>query len=363
MDFVESTKEYLGWCPNTPALHTVPSVLIDPAQSMNTGQPDGSGPADRSGRVRQGVSIAAGSLKAMAHDRQLLVFSFISGLVMFFLIYAEAWNDGKHYHILPFLITLSIGNSAIVFDPWIFLVEMICLFYFTLVLADLVLHRNCEGVYTPITIRERFTKVFIHAGPLSVLSIVLAFLTNMVFAIIYQSQFLTEILSAIFIIFFWPPFSYVLWDAINKLWLAFLILFINFIPFLVALCLVPAIVREEKGLVPALMGLITTVQMTWRELLGCGLVYGTIVILVAAIAFVIGQGPNMLIDNGYHLSMYLGHILMTGVYYGFIFVCLILMVAVYSAAGIAIADLHQIEERYEISGISECNLEKSESAS
>ena len=363
MHFVETTKEYLGWCPNTPALQTAPAVLMDPPQSMNTGQPDGSGSGGRSGRVRLGVSIAAGSLKAMTHDRQLLVFSFLSGLVMFFLVYAEAWNEGQHHYILPYLTTLSIGNSVMVFDPWIFMVEMICLFCFTLVLADLVLHRNCEGVYKQVTVRERFTGVFAHVGPLAVLSIALALLAIIVFAIIYQSQFLIETMSAIFVIFFWPPFSYVLWDASNKLWLAFLILLISFIPFLIALCLVPEMVREEKGLVPALAGSIATIQKTWWEILGCGLVYGTIVLLVAAVALVIGQGPEILIDNGYPLSMYLGHILMTVVYHGFIFACLVLMIGVFSAAGIAIAELYLVGECDGISGISEENMKKPESAS
>jgi len=363
MHFVETTKEYLGWCPNSPALHTAPAVLMDPTQSMNTGQTDGNGPAGRSGRVRLGVSIGARSLRAMTHNRQLLGFSFVSGIILFFLVFAESWNEGQHHYILPFLTTLSIGNSVIVFDPWIFLVELICLFCFSLVLADLVLHRNCEGIYTPVTVRERFTGVSVHAGPLSVLSIALALLANIVFAIIYQSQFIAETVNAIFVIFFWPPFSYVLWDASNRLWLAYLVLAISFIPFLIALCLVPAIVREEKGLIPALAGSIATIQKTWQEMLGCGLVYGTIVLLVAVIALVIGQGPEMLIDNGYPLTMHLGHILMTVVYYGFIFVCLILMVAVYSAAGIAIAYLYRIEEHCEISGISEGNLKKPDPAS
>ena len=90
--------------------------------------------------IRRGVSIAAGSLKAMTHDRQLLVFSFLSGLVLSFLVEAEAYNAGHFHYVLPFLITLSMGNPVVVFDPLIFLVEMICLFCFTLVLAGLVLH-------------------------------------------------------------------------------------------------------------------------------------------------------------------------------------------------------------------------------
>jgi hypothetical protein len=328
---------YLGWCPNTPAVQTAPAILPELPQSMHTGPSDGSG---QGGRVRRGVSIGTGSLKALVHDRQLLVFSFISGLILFCLVCEEALNDGvHHYQIYPFLTTISIGDWSIVFDPWVFVVEMICLFCFTLVLADRVLHRNGNGGYASFTFRQRFFGVFAHAGPLAVLSMALSLLAIMMFSIIYQSPFLTEILGTIYMIFFYIPWSYVIYEAGNSLWLAGIILFISIIPFLIALCLVPAIVRETKGLVPALAGSIVTLHRTWREVLGCCLVYGTIALPVAAVAFVIGQGPQVLIDNGYPFTMYTGHILLPVLYYGLILACLILMAAGFSAAGIAIADL------------------------
>ena len=350
---------WFGLCPKAPTFHTVPALLPASQETMLANRPDGSG----SGRIRWGVSIAAESLKAMTHDRQLLVFSFLSGLVLSFLVEAEAYNAGHFHYVLPFLITLSIGNTVVVFDPLIFLVEMICLFCFTLVLAGLVLHRNGDGAYTPVTVRERFTGVFAHAGPLAALSIGLALLAIMVFTIIYQSRFLTETMGAIFVIFFWPPHSFVLGEMVDRLSLTFLILFISFIPFLVALFLVPAIVQEKKGLVPALAGSIASLRRTWREMLGCGLVYGTIGLFAAAVTLVIGQGPGMLIDNGFPLSMFLGHILMTVVYSGFIFASLFLMVAVFSAAGIAMVELSRVRERDGISGIPEGSLKKPEHAS
>jgi hypothetical protein len=349
---------WLGLCPKAPVFHTSPAFLTASPETMPADRPDGSG----SGRIRLGVSIAAGSLKALTHDRQLLVFSFLSGLALFVLVEAEAYNVGHFHYVLPFLITLSTGDPVIVFDPLIFLVETICLFCFTLVMAGLVLHRDSDGAYIPATVRERFTGILAYAGPLAVLSIALALIAIMVFAIVYQSRFLTETLSAIFVIFFWPPHSFVLGEMVDRLSLMFLILFISFIPFLVTLCLVPAIVKEKKGLVPALAGSIASFRRTWRELLGCGLVYGTIGLFVAAVALVIGQGPETLIDNGYLIPMDLGHFLMTFVYSGFIFTSLFLMVAVFSAAGIAIVDLSRPRVRDGISCIPEGSLKKPEPA-
>jgi hypothetical protein len=349
---------WLGLCPKAPALHSAPALLTASQEALPADRPDGSG----SGRILLGVSIASGSLKTMVHDRQLLVFSFLSGIILFFLVEAEAYNVGHFHYVLPFLITLSIGDPVIVFDPLIFLVEIICLFCFTLVLAGLVLHRNGDGASAPVTVRERFSGVFSYAGPLAVLSVALALLAIMVFAIVYQSLFLTETLSGIFAIFFWPPHSFVLGEMVDRLSLMFLILFISFVPFLVALFLVPAIVQEKKGLVPVLAGSIASFRRTWREMLGCGLVYGTIGLFVAAVALVIGQGPQMLIDNGYLIPMDLGHFLMTFIYTGFIFASLFLMVAVFSAAGIAIVDLSRPGVRDGISSMPEGKLKKPEPA-
>jgi len=363
MHITNVIRQHLGWCPNAPAMHIVPAVLSVPPETIHTDRPDGSGSARRSSRVRHGVSIAAGSLKTMIRNRYLLGFSLLFAIAMFFLIEAEAWSGGHFHHTLPFLTTISIGNPVMVFDPWLFFVELICLSSFTFILAGLVLHRNGNGVKKPVTIREGCTAVNAHAGSLAVLSIAMALFATIMFAIVSQSHFFVRIGGAIVFAFFWIPYDYVLDGIISTLQISCQILFITIIPFLVALYLVPGIVLEKKGLVPALAGSITLIQSTWREMLGCILVYGIIVFLVAAVALVIGRVPELLYDRGFYLSMYLGHLLTTGVYYGFILACLILMAAVFSAAGIAIADLYQVQKSAGIPGMPEGNLEKPEPAS
>jgi hypothetical protein len=170
----------------------------------------------------------------------------------------------------------------------------------------------------------------------------MALIATIMFAIVFQSWFFVNVGGAIVFAFFRIPYDYVLDGISSTLQISFQILFINIIPFLVALYLVPGIVREKKGVVPVLAGSITFIQRTWREMLGCILVYGTIVLLVAGVALVIGQLPELLYDRGFSLSMYLGHLLITVVYFGFILACLILMAAGFAAAGIAIADLYRV---------------------
>jgi len=68
----EYTHEWMGWCPNAPAIRTSPAVLVVPPEHIHPAQPGGNGPAGNPGRIRDGISIATGSLKAMFRDRQLL---------------------------------------------------------------------------------------------------------------------------------------------------------------------------------------------------------------------------------------------------------------------------------------------------
>ena len=91
MEIMSVYKKYLGWCPNAPAIRTAPAILVVPPGNIHPAQPGDGGSAGRFGRIGSGVSIAAGSLKAVFRDRQLLRFTFLSGLVMLFLILAEDW--------------------------------------------------------------------------------------------------------------------------------------------------------------------------------------------------------------------------------------------------------------------------------
>ena len=71
----ESFESWLGLCPKSPIMHTTTSVLISRQDIVQVPVPDGSGPSGRPGRIRDGISIAAASLKALVRDRQLLGFS------------------------------------------------------------------------------------------------------------------------------------------------------------------------------------------------------------------------------------------------------------------------------------------------
>jgi hypothetical protein len=354
----ETAEHWFGLCPKAPPFRTAPALLTAPPETMVADRPDNSG----SGRIQRGVSIAAASLKTIVRNRNLLVFSFLSGLAMFFLIVAKVWDVQQFDETLPLLITIPFGTSFIVFDPWFFLVELICLSCFTILLAGLVLQRNGNEVKKTVTFSEGFAGAGTHIGPLAVMSLALALIATMAFGIISGIEFFGDIVMLIQMAIIWIPNAYIPYGDVMAFFYSFLLLDINTVLFLFAICLVPLIVLKKTGPVPAPVGLISLVRRTWREILGCIIVYGTIIAGVIAVALVIGQLPQQLYQGySYHATV-LTHPLMIVVYYGFILACSIIMAAGFTAAGVAVADLYHVGRSNGMSGIPGGSLKKPEPA-
>jgi hypothetical protein len=355
----EIAERWFGLCRKAPALRTAPVLITAPQETILPDRPDSSG----SGRIRMGVSIAAASLKTIVRNRYLLGFALLAGLAMFFLIVAKVWDVQQFDETLPFLINIPLGMSSVVFDPWLFLVELICLSCFTLLLAGLVLQRNGNEIKKTVTLREGFVGAGTDIGPLAVVSLAMALIATIAFGIISEIVFFGHIVIDIQMLIIGIPDAYIPFGDVMMFFYSFILLFINTVLFLFALCLVPVIVLKKTGPVPVLAGLIFLIRRTWREMLGCILVYGIIVLGVAAVALVIGQLPQLLYQGYNYHATRLTHPLMIVVYYGFILTCSIIMAAGFTAAGVAIADLYRVGKSDEIYGIPEGNLKKTEHAS
>ena len=357
----EYSHEWLGWCPNAPAIRTTPAVLVVPPEHIHPAQPGGSGPAGNPGRIRDGISIATGSLKAMFRDRQLLRFTFLSGLVMLFLILAEEWNIthlhyiGSSFFSIPvgdtlvffdtrfFMVGMSFGDAIVHVDVPLFLINLVCLFCFTSLLANLVLHRADHNANQPVTIRGMFNYVRTHVTTLAALSSMMALFGTLLDAIVFQTQFFGKIVFMMEMAVFNLPYAYYLQGEpiYMALLYSFKIMFINIVLFLVALYVVPFVVLEKKGLVSSLTASFRLMRKTWCEMLGCTVIYGLIVLGIAAVALVIGQSPFLLNhDFDFFINMSRGQPLMMAACFLFLTSCWVLMAAGFTAAGIAITNLY-----------------------
>lgn len=356
------TDWWLGLCPKTPASHTAPAVLMVLPETVHPARPDGSGPAGRSGRVRQGISIAAGSLKTMVRERQMLWFSLISGLLMFFLFALMYWTRGNVYYD-PFLIRINLGDFILWFDPRLIPILAFCLFCFTFLMAGLIRYHNGIRTDHPVTIREGFLGARLHAGPLAALSIAIALAGTFLIAVV-TSDNLADI--SIQVMDFFLPYPWFLPDGLGlsiTFWLMSVILCVTIILFLAALYVVPVIVLENKGLVFALAGSVTLIRKTWREILGCILVYGTLVLLAGAISLVMNQ---VLLHYNYDPVLWYsqGLIPIVTIVYEIVLFCFTVLIAVCSmAAGVAIVDLYRVGTSDKESEIPEGNRKQPEPAS
>ena len=380
----EIAEHWFGLCRKPPTLRTAPALIVIESETAHSVQPDGSGPTGRPGRIRDGISIAASSLKALVRDRQLPGFTFLAGLVMLFLVLAEGWS---HRYIDPtFPLAVLIGGSSIYLDLqylWVgipigdshfifyfglFLIELVCLSGFILVLTGLILHRSGNRK-TPVTVREGLSGVRASLGSLAALSVGMALLATVAYEFIFDSLFFAGIIRSIMELF-WLPYAYYEpqnWTIgaiyYSAYFVSLEIMVINILLFLAALYLVPAIVLEKKGLIPAFTGSLTLMKRTWREVLGCIMVFTFIVLGVFAVGVLIGQSPALLNhDYDFFISRSRGYLPMMVICYGFIVACWILMAAGFTAAGVAIADLYRVGKRNGITGIPEGNLQKPEPA-
>ena len=192
----------------------------------------------------------------------------------------------------------------------------------------------------------------------------MAFIATIAYPLIHHSQFYGSIVHDISMAFFWLPYAYyqpegifaVLYASAN--FFALEIMVINGLLFLAALYLVPAIVLEQKGFISALSGSAPLFRQTWREVLGCILVFSFIILGIAAIGLAIGQSPALLNhDYDFFLSQSRGYLPMMAACYGFIAGCWILMAAGFAAAGAALTDIyHAGTDR--ISGVPEGSRKK-----
>ena len=304
----------------------------------------------------------------MFRDRELFRFTFLSGLVMLFLIAVEDYIAMQNANIVTqldnslsfiigfppenslivydtrfFNIGIPFGNSYFSFDIRLFAIEMFCLFCFTVLLAGLVIYRTGKNTFRPPTIRESIAGVSALVHPLAALSVTMALFGAILDAILFQTQFFGKIFFTIEMAVFNLPYAYYLQGEpiYMALFFSFKIMFINIILFLVALYVVPVIVLEKKGLVPALTVSVSLMKKTWRELLGCAVIYGAIFLGVAAIALVIGQSPYLLNhDFDFFINMSRGQLLMMTVCFLFLSGCWAMMAAGFTAGGIAITDLY-----------------------
>lgn len=284
----EVIHQWMGWCPNAPTLRTASAVLTTPTIIVNPMEPDGGGRA--SGRISRGVSLATGSIKTLIRNKQLLWFSFFTGLVMLFM-FAAAYS----LHVLG-----TYPYPAMDFPVWLaltFTIEMITVFCINFLLADLVLSVSSDRSGLPGTIREGLFGAMTHVRSLLGWSVIMAFLGTAVYVMVFEpSGYFFGTVIAVISQF---PFYFILTPEIygpGPIAGGFHVLFaatftvsamlINMMLFILTLFVVPILVLENKHLPSAVAESVSLIRKTWGEIIACLCVFCLILLGISATSLI-----------------------------------------------------------------------------
>jgi hypothetical protein len=278
----EVIHERLGWCPNAPPMRTAPALLSTPPVTIHPLEPDGR--AGGQGRIDRGIKVAAGSIKTLISNKQLLWFSFLTGLVMAFL-----FITGYGLHLLS-----TYPYYAIDFPRWLilaFVVELFTVFCLSVLLADLVLSLSVRETGRSVSFREGLSRVKGYVRPLADWAVIMALCGTALYAPLHYFGYLQFTLYPVLDQF---PFNFILFPEVystgpiggtfamlSAVTSTLVILGINGVLFILTLFVVPLLVLENKRLSEAVRGSVTLMKKVWCEVIFCFLIFGVVIFAIS----------------------------------------------------------------------------------
>ncbi|MHB8163634.1 MAG: DUF6159 family protein [Methanoregula sp.] len=309
----EIVHQWMGWCPNAPAMRTAATVLSTPPVTVNPLEPEGG--AGGSERIGRGIQVATGSLKTLARNKQLLWFSLLTGLVMLFMI--AAFFSLRVYGTYPY--------PAIAYPLWlalVFSIQAITVFCLYFLLAGMVLSVSAGSSGGMVSFRKGLSDARSHVRSIAGWSVGMALLGTALLAAI-ELRYADSLFIAISSIIGQFPFYFVLRPevlgpgpiptVVNPLSAAtFTIaaMIINVVFFILTLFVVPVLVLENKRLPDAVAESFSLVKKVWGEIIASLLVFFLIVIVISlcSLIFRVAYGVVTFDDlfSSYQLFWYQG---------------------------------------------------------
>ncbi|MGD0081205.1 MAG: DUF6159 family protein [Methanoregula sp.] len=308
---------WLGLCRKAPAVRAAQAGMGNQPEPVHEGRPDGGGGGSKT--VRRGIGAALSGTKTLIHNRQLLWFSLLVGLVLAGHLIAQ-W--------MLFVLNPFPFYGPDLLQPLVltFAVEFSTVFCLVFLLAGLALSLSPEKGGS-VSFFHGLNKAKKYLRPLTGWSVVVALAGTLIFTagqdagtLLYIAgrnsysldsawfqpftmistvwsaiwQFLFNVLNQI-------PFNYILYpdlyvanlpggeNGIEFAFVSTLILSaINVILFVLTLFVVPLLVLEERRLKEAVSGSFTLMKNIWGEVAACVLGLG-VVVFAASLTFLLFQ--------------------------------------------------------------------------
>lgn len=277
----EIIYEWMGWCPNAPALRTASTVLSTPPVTVHPLEPEGK--SGGTGRIDRGTSIAIVSIKTLVENKQLLWFSFLTGLVMAFMFITR-----YGLHLLG-----TYPYYVINFPRWLvltFVIELASVFFLTVLMAGLILTIPPKAGM-PVSFLKGLSRTKSYLRPLTNWSVLLALLGTATYVPLHYSGYMRFSLYPVLDQF---PFNFILFPEVystgpiggtyailSAVTSVVVLSGINIVLLILTLFVIPLLVLEKRRLPDAVAGSIALMKNVWGELFACFLL---LILVVSAAA-------------------------------------------------------------------------------
>ena len=277
----EIIYEWMGWCPNAPAMRTASKVFVVPSEIIHPSQPDGG--SGGSGKINRGIGLALSGTKTLVRNTQLLWFSLLTGLVIAFMFITQ-----YGLHILG-----TYPYYVIDFPRWLvltFVIDLVSVFCLTVLLAGLILYIS-PGERKPASFREGLSRTKGYLRPLANWSVIVALLGTAIYVPLYYFGYMRFTLYPVLDQF---PFNFVLFPEVystgpiggtyailSAVTSTVVVSGINIVLLILTLFVVPLLVLENMRLPDAVAGSVTIMKNVWGELLACFLL---LILVISAAA-------------------------------------------------------------------------------
>ena len=300
----EIAELWFGLCPKAPVIRTLQAVIDDSPSPVYEGPPDGG--AGRPNTIRRGIGAALSGTKTLIHNRQLLWFPLLAGLVLAGHVFAQ-WLLFHNPYTSPLLSFVdSCFGSVFSSLAQVFVIELLTVFFLVFLLAGLTLSLSSKKG-GPVSFIQGLTLAKKYLIPLAGWSVVVALASTLLYiagrfsylldsawfqpSALYRtlSGFLLSVQSQFPFNFVLEPSQYVpilqpawdWWQISLALEDTLILSAITVFLLVLTLFVVPLLVLERKSLGDAVLGSCTLMKNIWGEVAACVLGLGTVVFVIA----------------------------------------------------------------------------------
>jgi hypothetical protein len=263
MRLSEIIRRHLGWCPNARSVGPAPAARVNAPVSIDLPSPDGG--EERPGRIDKGFRLAVGSIRILLRNLRLLWFSLLTGLVMIFSLatslYIQVVSGTNPFPGTGF-VTISpevlIAKGSLLWFAVTFATTFVSTLLNYFLLAGLIACVSFTLSGKTISLKEGLARAWDHRVSLAGWAAVGALVGT--------------------------ASAFIISSGTGNILITFLALGAIILFFVFTMFVLPAIVIDNRGLVPAIGDSLSLFRKIWGEVIVC---FGIFFLILFVIYFIV----------------------------------------------------------------------------